>query len=252
MMFLKWMVIILLIPLCKTDEPEDDSSVTEVSENVIVSSSEAAPSLKSQLTKEFFKRRRRRKPLEGFLLDSSAARSAKNTTAVEIIMQKIRRAQESKKKVYHDPLSQNRARKRLIGIPPKVPAPTPPRSTVLPETTAPMLVTNEKLMAIEAAAAAAAAATASSAEDEGPFIKGPLAATDFGKRLKEISTEKRFRRRPGLRYNNRFTIKYFVVQLACHGGMKHFLTFQGWAKISRDRNREFTSRHPNQKGPCQV
>ena len=204
-MLLKWMVIILLIPLCKTDEPEDDGSVNEVSENVIVSSSEAAaPSLKSQLTKEFFKRRRRRKPLEGFLLDSSAARSAKNTTAVEIIMQKIRRAQESKKKVYHDPLSQNRARKRLIGIPPKVPAPTPPRSTVLPETTAPMLVTNEKLMAIEAAAAAAAA---SSAEDEGPLIKGPLAATDFGKRLKEISAEKRFRRRPGLRYNNTSTVK---------------------------------------------
>lgn len=82
-----WIVIMLLIPLCRTD---DDSSVTE---NVIVSSSssssEQAASLKSQLTQEssFFKRRRRRKPLEGFLLDSSAARNAKNTTAVEIIMQ---------------------------------------------------------------------------------------------------------------------------------------------------------------------
>ena len=37
--------------------------------------------------------------------------------------------------------------------------------------------------------------------DGGPVIKGPLAATDFGKKLRELSNDKRNSRlkRPGLR-----------------------------------------------------
>ena len=105
--------------------------------------------LKSNLTskQEVYNINRKRRPSLVSETRGEGFQSPKNSTAVQIILQKIRRAQELKKNIYHDPLSRNKSRKRLVRVRPRV---KPPQATqeTLTKTTAPILVTNEKLLEI--------------------------------------------------------------------------------------------------------
>ena len=102
MLVRKNLVLLMLLSSCRGETSKEDLE-EDSGENVISSvvSLDWQPdklslinlnnNLKTKISKEFFnRRRRRRKPLDGLLLGDSAARAAKNNTAVNIIMNKVR------------------------------------------------------------------------------------------------------------------------------------------------------------------
>ena len=121
----------------------------------------SSPSPTSLLAKKNFFRRRRKPDIkatlgvsEEFDVDSKDALSekAKNETAVDIIMQKIKRAQKFKsgRKSFHGTSGLNKNRKRLIKNRARFRPPITTDKTIPNTSTAPILATNEKLMRIAA------------------------------------------------------------------------------------------------------
>ena len=121
----------------------------------------SSPSPTSLLAKRNFFRRRRKPDIkatlgvseefEGISTDNLSEQS-KNETAVDIIMQKIKRAQKFKsgRKSFHSSAGVNKNRKRLIKNRARFRPPITTDTTIPNTSTAPILATNEKLMRIAA------------------------------------------------------------------------------------------------------
>ena len=121
----------------------------------------SSPSPTSLLAKRNFFRRRRKPDIkatlgvseefEGISTDNLSEQS-KNETAVDIIMQKIKRAQKFKsgRKSFHSSSGFNKNRKRFIKNRSRFRPPITTDTTIPNTSTAPILATNEKLMRIAA------------------------------------------------------------------------------------------------------
>lgn len=139
-----------------TIQPFDDAVLEEEVPQEVSSPSPTSLSAK----RNFF--RRRRKPNikttlsssnEGSLIEpDTVAGKSKNETAVDIIMKKIKRAQQFKsgRKFFHSSSSPNKHRKRLIKSRSRFRPPITTDKTIPNTSTAPILATNEKLMRIAA------------------------------------------------------------------------------------------------------
>ena len=144
--------------------PTNIKSLENSSENEIATEEVTESSITSQgsaLAKRNFFRRRRKPTIKDTLRTSgedttnsseTITDKSKNETAVDIIMQKIKKAQRFKsgRKFFHDSSVSRKNRKRMIKGRTRFRPPLTTDKTIPNTSTAPILATNEKLMRIAA------------------------------------------------------------------------------------------------------
>ena len=144
--------------------PTNIKSLENSSENEIATEEVTESSITSQgsaLAKRNFFRRRRKPTIKDTLRTSgedttnsseTITDKSKNETAVDIIMQKIKKAQRFKsgRKFFHDSSASRKNRKRMIKGRSRFRPPLTTDKTIPNTSTAPILATNEKLMRIAA------------------------------------------------------------------------------------------------------
>ena len=144
--------------------PTNIKSMENSSENEIATEEVTESSITSQgsaLAKRNFFRRRRKPTIKDTLRTSgedttnsseTITDKSKNETAVDIIMQKIKKAQRFKsgRKFFHDSSVSRKNRKRMIKGRTRFRPPLTTDKTIPNTSTAPILATNEKLMRIAA------------------------------------------------------------------------------------------------------
>ena len=144
-----------------TTQPTITQTIDDVVLEKEVPTDTSSPSPTSLSAKRNFFRRRRKPNIKNTLGNSdediqakedTITEKSKNETAVDIIMQKIKRAQQFKsgRKFFHSSLGSNKHRKRIIKSRSRFRPPITTDKSIPNTSTAPILATNEKLMRIAA------------------------------------------------------------------------------------------------------